>query len=253
MHSPSECLLRPRAGALDRQHFLTCATRPSSDRLQRKPCHAGRGGAGLGGLACAALPAGALSGRCRYWLPLPLLVAGAAWPARQLSVGSPQGYVPPEVSSGELRFQPDESMLGDCAVMEDVPSKPVVRGAGGAAATASAAAGETTAVEAMTPLQRSREAGRDAVRFNLVYEKTAGVPKYERATDNLLADVARPRRGHATPAPPTPGEVNGGAAAGLPFRRLRDAQRCFNCGSYAHAFRDCWHELRQDVVERNRR
>lgn len=65
-------------------------------------------------------------------------------------------------------------------------------------------------------------------KFNLEYEKAGGVPKYDRGVIAPLGGrtAATPDGAAPSPAPPP--------------RPGRTPQRCFDCGSYSHALRDCW-------------
>eukprot|EP00887_Chlorella_sp_A99_P007439 scaffold2.g7439.t1 len=143
------------------------------------------------------------------------------------------GYVPPEVTSGAVELQPDLALLG---CWEDKPERPVSRQAG---------------EEAAPKPKRGRAA---ASRFNLEYERGGEVPTYERATNGLLRDPSlAPRSALADEA--AAGEAGGEPAlggAGQPMQRL-PSNRCFNCGSYGHSLRECFREMRQEVVEENRR
>lgn len=78
------------------------------------------------------------------------------------------------------------------------------------------------------------------------------VPRYDRCTnDQLQFSYSASKRG---PATLLVAEEAAQGAAGRPVKRLRlGSNRCFNCGSYAHAMRECWREVDRQAVEEGRR
>jgi PSP len=191
----------------------------------------------------------------------------------------PEGFRPPEVLSGTLRYEPNgvlsslsESIL---PVLDDRPAP------------------------SMNPITRT-------MWFNVQYERTGEVPVYERAVDRPLK-VQRAAKSKMSGQPQEPilassssspllngddnklmeegiaepvsetttnnglvaypgvagsdskvivksaGSGGGGGGGGGGPKRQRLGQRCFNCGSYAHSLRECWKEHNPEAIEDARR
>lgn len=86
--------------------------------------------------------------------------------------------------------------------------------------------------------------------FNVQYEQRGDVPSYDKAQDAPLNTKRRQRAvfegsGAAEGA-------DGAGAGGVPAKRLRQGQRCFNCGSYGHSLRECWREYDAERVDAQR-
>lgn len=190
-----------------------------------------------------------------------LLRQWAAWHADRF----PQGYRPPKVHSGRLRYEPLGPMaltsVSTLPVLDDRPAPPSAH-------------------------PRPRPSA-----FNLEYERLGDVPKYYRtgagqllakkrsfikmssqstvaAGDGVAEEIpllAQDRNGTLSPdnetlipskkAPSAEQQqqlVMGSPSSAAKRPRLSGV-RCFNCGSYAHSLRHCWREYDAEAVEEARR
>ena len=172
----------------------------------------------------------------------------------------PKEYRPPEVRSGLLRFAPysmkaEEDNNDVLTFMEDLPAPP-------------------------------SDLVSHKIHFNIHFERSGDVPLYDRATDlvlfrgkkrksssrNLLqtdatheTDTQKQTEDKSAAEDVKAGSNEGGAGSKIeddsltddeelqvPAKRLRLSQRCFNCGSYAHALRDCFRVMDPEAIEAGR-
>ncbi|KAG7672088.1 hypothetical protein Ndes2526B_g06945 [Nannochloris sp. 'desiccata'] len=177
----------------------------------------------------------------------------------------PEGFRPPEVLSGTLRYEPNGALSSlpesTLPVLDDRPAPSI------------------------NPITRT-------MWFNVQYERTGEVPTYERAVNRPLKIKQQPQPLVTTSSflpngndKPSEGGIvaepdisnsivafpgiagsdrafisaaggNGGGGSGgggQGSKRQRIGQRCFNCGSYAHSLRECWKEHDPEAIEDARR
>jgi len=166
----------------------------------------------------------------------------------------PEGFRPPEVLSGALRYEPSGALSSlpesSLPVLDDRPAPSI------------------------NPITRT-------MWFNVQYERTGEVPKYERAVNRPLKIQQRQQPvGAISSSLPNgdnktsegvilaesvithsvvafPGIAGSdrafipaaGGSGGQGLKRQRSSQRCFNCGSYAHSLRECWKEHDPEAIQ----
>ena len=184
-----------------------------------------------------------------------LILTWSKWHASKF----PEEYRPPDVRSGTIRMSPYSvqglgGKGGEILIMEDLPAPPSKR------------------------VSLSRE-------FNVEFERTGDVPVYDRAIDFVLLKrkrksvpkkttaLLKEQKGHTENEKPEETTLSMSQTDVLEVqfeeenillseddegslktsKRLRLSQRCFNCGSYAHGVKDCFHVIDQKSIEENRR
>ncbi|KFM25798.1 Zinc finger CCHC domain-containing protein 8 [Auxenochlorella protothecoides] len=134
-----------------------------------------------------------------------------------------EDYVPPDTTSGTLTVDPGLVAPRDAdqlPAVEDVPADPARRGV-------------------------------DTLWFNIQYEKSAdgAVPAYDRAPGRPLRLAGQKRSAAALGGAQDGARGDEGAVPPAAPVEAPTAPRCFNCGSYSHTLKQCWHPMDADAVQ----